>query len=136
MGVLKTIVLIVVLFPQSLSAGIVGYGSMNSAMISHEDYSSNFIPDFDDDISAMEFGHNTKWDESILRAFEIRRREIENYWLKVDLPGPRRQYFLFQKRRIELAVEIMEQYKKRGEKGDRAQVGSSTYIGEMPWKRK
>lgn len=121
------LLIFILLIPIISFAGIKGYGGVNFSMLSSQNDDFNFIPEFKDDISAIEFGHNIGWSEYIYHALKNRLSNMKKEWHKVAFSGNSVKPFVQQMDRIKTVMEIMEKYK------DRAQVGCGVFIGSVPW---
>lgn len=112
-------------------------GSNDNAMAYIED-----APYFKSNDHAKEYATNLKWNERILQEL-IRRRDdiwkgeshdLSNGWMlpgqKIDGNMYRDQWY-----RINIAISIIENYKRKGER-DPSDVGSSFVASSIPWKGK
>ena len=128
------IVFFIIFIPLTCIAGV-DFSMMGGG----KDKSKYVVPYFEKKIDAINYANKVKWNEEILEAFK--KAEFDAYYDRYDrhvgwfndmyTPNRYREYWEC----LDLAIYIMEDYKKKGEKGDPAMVGSLFYAGMEPIKK-
>lgn len=96
------------------------------------------IPHFHSLQEGIDFGNKAKWNEDLMIQLKLRLNEFSEILKEIDsYRNPKEDslewdIYYKQWRGMNQALQVMEEYKKKGEKGDPAQVGSTFYAGSIP----
>lgn len=129
---MKTIIIILfLLLTSNVHAGIRGFRS-DEAMINWDKYE---LPFHETAIAARTWAHEIKYIPEIYRKLKHRMNNLRESTSKLDLSKQENikqaQFLMGEWEFYNIALGIIEEYKKNGILGDPAQVGSTFYAGSI-----